>query len=271
MSPFRFLSTAPPRTGSGKSASSWRRMALTLSCLAAALYLVFLLVEVCSRYYSQPGKGDNARITWGVMCRDGQCRPAALLYGRIPASVQPVIDLLNSRPEVKTLCLDSIGGNASAASDLAAWLVRHKYDTCLPQIGTASNKLDALCASACTHIFVVGQSRLVAPAARFQIHRGASSWLRELTGAPSADAGEISAPSNVIQLIEPFNARLSRLSQWINSIGLPQSSAVTRLNDEAAKTPSYQLRTVSNEQLVEWGVLTEPAVHEIIFKAASPK
>lgn len=268
MMSFNFMRSKPkPAAGPARMISIWRKV----FPIFAAAVIAILFFKIWTRYDSRPENGDNAKVTWGVMCRDGQCRPAALLHGVIPASAEPVLDLLASRPDVQTLCLDSRGGNAWAAARLSAWLIEHNYDTCLPQFGSAPNKLDAVCASACTRVFVAGRRRYMAPEASFQIHRGAIPWLRRLTGAPSADSAGSSVVSELARVLEPVNTFVAKLNLRLSEVGMPQSIAGSRLLEEAEKTPSYQLRTVSPDKLLEWGVLTEPAIHAIVFKKDGPK
>jgi len=246
---------------------TWLRMAILL--LVGALIVSGLTLY--ERFNSQPGQDGNAKIAWGSMCKGTECRPAALLYGRIPASATPVIQALSKRPEVRTLCLDSVGGNAAAARDLASWLIDHKYDTCIPQIGTPPKKLDAMCVSACTMIFVEGQRRLLSTTGLFQIHSASVPWIRRLYGDPANEGGTAApAPTLVFRLLEPVNRFAASVSLWLATLGLPESLARDRLMEEAGKTPFYLLRTVPADRLLEWKVLTEPATNDIFFTAAKP-
>ena len=237
------------------------RFWLCLACMLALLFLWYQALILWAWFQSDLGKNGNANIAWGTMCRADQCRPAALLYGSIPLNAQPVLDELKKRPDIKTLCLDSNGGSSVGAHEIASFVVDQEFDTCIPQIGTKQNQIDLRCASACTYIFVEGQHRYLTPTASFQIHRATVSSGQKIYEMNE----EVPAVDHYVETAKAYAAQLVLGSgYWY----FPPSLARDKLLSEARNTPSYRLRSVTPAQLLDWGVLTEPATLKVTFSKA---
>lgn len=214
---------------------------------------------------SQPGVDGNAKIVWGQMCKGGQCQNAALLNGLIPPRTELLINELEKNPGVRVICLNSQGGNIKGANKLASWIAEHEYETCLPHFDT-KDKIAAHCVSSCTRIFIAGQKRNMTPTALFQIHTGALPFVQSLNGFPEEDSPSAKTPSKLVQLLEPLNHELTRFINFKDSPFETPSLLEKKLQDEALKIPSYRLRTVPAEELVQWGALDKLPNQDILFK-----
>lgn len=105
----------------------------------------------------------------------------------------------------------------------------------------------------------------MAPGTSFQVHSGALPVLRDLYGEPQEYGPTAKPPSALVRFVEPINAAAASFSALWHP-NLPSSTAGERLKVEAIKTPSYRIRTVPPQDLLEWGVLTEPVGQAVIFK-----
>jgi hypothetical protein len=248
--------------------AAWKKACSTVkvhpwACMAA---LSFFVASVLTFGTSNDGK-DDAKLAWGQMCKDGACRPAALLYGTIGNDARFLIEQLQAKPEVKLLCLNSIGGNSMGAKTISQWVSSEGYDTCVPHIGfTAREGARGLCASACTYIFSEGRQRYLSPGALFQIHRPSVPAVRWMYSGPVDEFQNTAPPPLLVKLVEPVVDFLVQSTRWTLPWELPPSKPHQRLSQEAAATPSYLLRTVPPATLLEWGVLTVPAESEVVFK-----
>lgn len=204
---------------------------------------------------------EKVEITWGHACDDSRCTPAAMLVGRVPDEETLVIDALQSRPQVVTLCLQSQNGSSGGAMALANWLSKHSYNTCVPR----ANSQRAVCAGACTVIFAGGKQRQVDQHTAFGIHgRAVSGLLRKrpnaLTGEPGALTG-----SNAWQRRASVQA-----NQWVSSMRQAirfgtYAAPMAKLLGEAALVPAHTIKLLTPEQLANWKLTNKPNDKKLVW------
>lgn len=117
---------------------------------------------------------DDLDLAYGRACTQNLsvCVDAFNFQGSIEETsykpfLRQITALMNLHPEVKTLCLNSGGGNHEAAAQIAAFIKANHLDTCVAdtllteektQLGGA--RFTASCESACVFIVYAGIKRL---------------------------------------------------------------------------------------------------------------
>jgi len=205
---------------------------------------------------------ENIVLKWGHACDDNQCTPAAMLVGRVPDEQALVIDALQSRPQVVTLCLQSQGGSTGGAMALAGWLSKHDYSTCVPRLSSQR----AFCSGACAVIFAGGKERQIDRDTAFGIHgRAVPGLLRKQPNALTGEAG-VPAGSNAWQrqLSIQTNQFVSELMvQTIQFSAHPAPMA--KLLREAALVPAHTVRLVTPAQLARWNLTRKPTGKKLVW------
>lgn len=99
-----------------------------------------------------------------------------------PGSTRIIGKLLDEEKSVRSLLLESTGGNIYEARGIARLVITHGLDT----------HIDGECSSACTVIFISGRSRTMADTARLGFHqyRLDTSGYRQGVYMPSLDIGK---------------------------------------------------------------------------------
>ncbi len=190
----------------------------------------------------------------GKVCSGpGQCKDAYLFTGSISTDTfNEVSRVLADQSKTKTLCLRSTGGSTKSAGELSDWLFERGYDTCLPQVQGEP----AICASACTQIFLGGRTRTVSSNVVFSIH--GSSFPALIESAPDALTGEAGAPrggSGTCKSVSIWaNHVLSWADRFIFSSFWSQNSDLSRLRDMSWPIPGHTFRQLSLRQLQGFGV-----------------
>jgi len=204
---------------------------------------------------------EKVEITWGHACDDSRCTPAAMLVGRVPDEQALVIDVLQSRPQVVTLCLQSQEGSSGGAMALANWLSKHGYNTCVPRASSQR----AICAGACTVIFAGGKQRTA-----FGIHgRAVSGLLRKRPNALTGESG-IPAGSNAWQRQASVQA-----NQWVSRLGQAirfgaYAAPMAKLLGEAALVPAHTIKLLTPEQLANWKLTNKPNDKKLVWLPEKP-
>jgi hypothetical protein len=236
--------------------------------LSWPLQVVLLLVvsagiTLLAAYSSDPADVKKTTVIWGYVCDKSACSPAALLFGEIPKEKAIITDVLQQRPDVKTLCLRSQGGNSSGAASLSNWLDTHGYNTCVPRIEPDR----AACASACTVVFAGGNQRQVDRDVVFAIHGGYMPLLmRELpdsiTGVPGVPAGDITF---LKELSISANKASAVLTQAVTRWGTRETVQMNNLLSAAVEVPGHSFRYLTPGELSSWKLTTAPADSDLVW------
>lgn len=202
-------------------------------------------------------------ISWGWVCEKDGCIPAALLFGEIPDDPDDLLDVLALRPDVKTVCFQSNGGNSSSGSVIANWVHDNGYSTCLPRVDSTK----AVCASACTHIFASGLVRKADQGVAFGIHRAHIPAL--LKTRPDSMTGESGTIRGSCAFCQSFNSAIVETtgtvtSRW-NQLRLPTTEPIKKLLAEAATVPGQSLRMVTTQEMLAWNVINTPIDGELTW------
>lgn len=221
------------------------------------------LVSVLGALQFLPPEGVPPAILWGKVCEGSACTSAAVLRGDIPSNTDAIVAQLLRRPEVKTLCFDSLGGHSSGGRDLSVWLDDHGYDTCIPKVGNAQ----AFCASACTMAFIGGRQRRVDPGVNFAIH---GAYMRVLLAQPP-DASD-GAPGIFRFPSQPWlgiSKSVNDGTAWIEGTWLRArtnpSAHRDRLLTEVGHVPGHLIKRVTTAELTQWKTVTVTPAAPLVF------
>jgi hypothetical protein len=227
------------------------------------LMLIAVLVLIAAALVLQLRSGEQPRFFWGKVCEGEVCSAAAVLRGAIPSNTDPIIAKLQSRPAVKTLCFESLGGHSSGGRDLAVWLDANGYDTCVPRV----EKAQAFCASACTVAFIGGHQRRADPGVNFAVH---GAYMRVLLAEqPDVSDGTpgrfrfTSRPGLAVS--EALNNGTAWIEQSLLRARTKPSDQRDRLLAEVEKVPGHLVKRVTAAELVEWKTVTVPPTMPLVF------
>jgi hypothetical protein len=206
---------------------------------------------------------EKTRLDIGQVCAGTDCKPAALLSGRIPKEHSEFTKVLAGNPAVKTLCLSSNGGDSEGGASLSSWIDSNGYGTCVPRI----QHIQALCASACTIAFAGGTTREVDKDAAFAIHGGYFPPLMavqpdSVTGAAGQPAG---SNSFLRALSIGANETVAFVTRAHTRMITKDTPYMKRLIDEAAAVPGHEIKLVSPRELQAWGVTTTAGSAELVW------
>lgn len=203
------------------------------------------------------------QISWGWACEKEGCIPAALLFGEIPDDPDVLLKPLKLRPDVKTVCFQSNGGNSISASMIASWIHDNGYSTCLPSVESTK----AVCTSACTSIFASGLVRRADPEVEFGIHRATiAALMKTRPDSFSAESGTIRGSCAFCQsfnsaIVETTGAVVSQLNRW----RLPATEPIRTLLEKSSTVPGQNLRMLTSQELLAWKVITAPVDGELTW------
>lgn len=165
--------SAGKHAGRGGSAG-WARVAQVVTILSTLSFGVRLYTEVgpqMKEFASIATGRDDLGIVKATVSHDGQ---TLLLQGAIgTGSMDEVLKVLSTAPNVKSIMLNSHGGRLREAEQLAQLVRERKLDT----------YVELQCLSACTFVFLAGADRAATPNAQIGFHQPS------FPGMTSANAG----------------------------------------------------------------------------------
>lgn len=210
---------------------------------------------------SDTSQSIDRHLKPGKVCSGpGQCKDAYLFTGSITTDTfNEVSRVLADHSKTRTLCLRSTGGSTKSAGALSDWLFERGYGTCLPQVKGES----AICASACTQIFLGGRNRTASSNVVFSIH--GSSFPALVESAPDAITGEAGTPRGGSGKCKSASILANHVLSWsdryIFSSFWSQNSDLSRLRDMSWPIPGHTFRQLSLRQLQDFGVsIVGPAI-----------
>ena len=146
------------------------------------------------------------------------------LRGRIDFGVtRALTDMLEARPALRTLRLQSSGGRIAEARGLVTLVKRFDLAT----------RAQGDCASACTMVFIAGHSRMLEPGARLGFH-----------------GYDLRAP--IFGLLDP-QVEIARDSAIFHDAGVD-----ARFMERAIAVPHYAMWFPTRRQLIDAGVIETP-------------
>lgn len=230
--------------------------------------VVAVLTVVAAAQFFPFRSGEQPELLWGRVCEGENCSTAAVLRGPIPENTNPILAKLQSRPEVKTLCFESLGGHSSGGRDLSAWLDEQGYDTCVPKV----RKAQAFCASACTVAFIGGRQRRVDPDVNFAIH---GAYMRVLLAEPpdvsDGTPGQFRFPSQPwLGISLAVNKGTAWIEQTTLRVWTRPSEQRDRLLAEVGRVPGHLVKRVTTADLVHWKTVTVPPSVPLVFYPEGP-
>lgn len=169
-------------------------------------------------------------------------------------------EVLAANPAAKSLILTSPGGSVSAVSDLLPTLAARHLTTLVP----------LACDSACTLLFLQGETRLLGPHGRLGFHRS------YLSVAPEASRADSPANKQMREILEHAGAPDAFISRVLatppDSLWYPTPAelvAAHLVTDAAPATPAIVTSLGSEMALVDWVELNSPL--ERAFGQAFPQ
>lgn len=174
---------------STKAGKPWGIQTAVAAALAGALATLLALIAT-STVAQPPAPGVRVTVTGDVL------RISGTVHRQLPAALAEILD---KHPRVRTILLDSPGGEVLGGLSTAAVIRGRGLNTMVPA--------NSHCASACVILLAAGVERRVAPATRVGVHRwkysrpaSEADWQRDRAALRTAFA-ELGVSADIVDMM----------------------------------------------------------------------